>query len=73
LHRVTGEARYLEAGRVANRWVRRTLHVDGAPEIRGGVKGCFPVDGDFNPYRFLNWAAKFVIDANLTERSLAAA
>lgn len=72
LHAVTGEARYREAGCLANRWVRRTLRVDGPEATRGGVKGCFPVDGDFGAWCYLNWAAKFFIDSNLAERALSA-
>lgn len=70
LHRLGGESRYLEAGRRLNAYVRRTVRVDGPDEIRGGVKGSFPVDGDYGQWQFLNWAAKFCIDANLLERDL---
>ena len=37
----------------------------------GGVKGSFPVDGDYGAWAYLNWAAKFCIDANLLELELA--
>ena len=40
------------------------------PETRGGVKGAFPVDGAYGEYEYLNWAAKFCIDANLLEAEL---
>ena len=67
LHLVTGRAHYLDAGRRANRFVRRTVRLDGVAEQRGGVKGAFPVDGDYGRWEYLNWAAKFCIDANLLE------
>ena len=67
LHADTGEASYLEAARAANRFVRRTLRLDGSAGLRGGVKGSFPVDGAYGRYQLLNWAAKFMIDANLLE------
>ena len=70
LYEDTGESRYRDAGLRANRFIRRTIRLDGPPDVRGGVKGSFPVDGDFGPYCFLNWAAKFFIDANLAERAL---
>jgi hypothetical protein len=70
LFEVTGDPRYLEAGRKANAFVRRTVRVDGAPDARGGVKGSFPVDGAYGSYEFLNWAAKFTIDANWAELTL---
>lgn len=70
LDRWTGDSRYRQAGRAANRYVRRTVRLDGPPETRGGVKGSFPVDGDYGRYQYLNWACKFFIDANLMERDL---
>ena len=70
LFEVTRDPRYLEAGRRANAFVRRTVRFDGAPDARGGVKGSFPVDGAYGSYEFLNWAAKFTIDANSREQAL---
>lgn len=68
LFEATGDTRYREAAFRANRYVRRTVVVDGPPEIRGAVKGSFPVDGSYNPYAYLNWACKFTVDANVLER-----
>lgn len=70
LYQLTGDRRYFDAGRRLNRYVRRTIKIEGPQEIRGGVKGAFPVDGAYGEYEFLNWAAKFCIDANLLERDL---
>lgn len=36
-----------------------------SPGIRGGVAGSYPVWGDYGRYEFLNWAAKFLVDALL--------
>jgi hypothetical protein len=63
----TGEMRYRHAACAANRYARRTMNLDGPPEIRGGIKGSFPVDGEYGRYEYLNWAAKFFIDSNLLE------
>ncbi len=60
--------RYLQAAQRTNRYVRRTIHLDGPAAMRGGVKGSFPVDGGYCTLQFPNWAAKFMIDANLAER-----
>jgi hypothetical protein len=49
-------------------YVRRTVQFDGAAGVRGGVKGSFPVDGEYGQYQYLNWAAKFLIDACQAER-----
>lgn len=53
----------LEAARRATAFVRRTIRLDGQPEIAGGVKGSWPVDGEYGRFQLLNWAAKFAIDA----------
>jgi hypothetical protein len=70
LYQCSGEARYKEAAYAANRYVRRTIHIDGPEDTRGGVKGSFPVDGDYGTYQFLNWACKFLIDSNLLEKAV---
>ena len=70
LYQLTGEQRYFDAGQRATRFVRRTVRMDGPQEIRGGVKGSFPVNGDYGQWEYLNWAAKFCIDANLLELDL---
>lgn len=67
LHRETGEPRYLSAARRAIAYVRSTIAIEGPPEIVGGVKGSFPVDGEYGRWQYLNWACKFMIDANRAE------
>ena len=67
LHKATRSEAYLRAGRLANSFVRRTISLDGPLEIRGGIKGSFPVDGEYGRWQYLNWACKFTIDANLAE------
>ena len=73
LYQITGDERYRDAGYRANSYVRRTINVDGPAEIRGAVKGSFPVDGAYGQYEYLNWAAKFAVDANMLEQSVRAA
>lgn len=70
LHQITGESSFLEAGRRANAYVRARVRVDGEPEVRGGVKGSFPIDGEYGKFEYLSWACKFFIDANLLEQEL---
>ena len=67
----SGSDQFVECGKRLNRFVRRTVTIDGPGEIRGGVKGSYPVDGDYGKLQFLNWAVKFTIDANLREIDLA--
>lgn len=59
--------RYLAAARRSNRMVRRTLRLEAPHGIAGGVKGSFPVEGEYGRFELLNWAAKFSIDANLMQ------
>jgi hypothetical protein len=70
LHHATGRADYRDAALRANAFVRRTISMNGAPGVRGGVKGSFPVDGLYGTWQYLNWACKFTIDANREELKL---
>lgn len=70
LHEITGERRYVEAARRANAFVRRSVRLDGPDGVRGGVKGAFPVDGDYGRFQLLNWAAKFLADSLMLELDL---
>jgi len=70
LSQITGERRYLDAAHAANSYVRRTIETSDNPGIAGGVRGSYPVDGDYGRYEFLNWACKFMIDSNRLERKL---
>lgn len=70
LYRATGDERYWTQGQRLTGYVRRTMLLDGPAEQRGGVKGSFPVDGDYGQWEYLNWAAKFFIDAHLLEADI---
>jgi len=73
LHQITGDAAFLDAARRTNAYLRERVRVDGEPEVRGGVKGSFPVDGEYGKFEYLSWACKFFIDANILERELCSA
>jgi uncharacterized protein YyaL (SSP411 family) len=70
LYQGTGDSRYRDAAFLLNKYVRRTMKVDGPPERRGAIKGAFPVNGDYCAYQYPNWACKFFVDANMLERAL---
>jgi hypothetical protein len=70
LYQWTGDASYRDAAYAANGYVRRTMKSSGPPEIRGAIKGSFPVYGQYGAYQYLNWACKFFIDSNLLERTV---
>ncbi len=58
---------YLDAARRANAFVRRNVRTTGPNDIVGGVKGSFPIDGPYGRFQYLNWAAKFTLDAQRME------
>ncbi|MBW1959482.1 MAG: hypothetical protein JRI63_13330 [Deltaproteobacteria bacterium] len=33
--------------------------------VKGGIKGSFPINGEYGKFEYLNWAAKFFVDALL--------
>jgi hypothetical protein len=66
----TERKQYRDAAVALLRYARRTVQITGPTGVRGGVKGSFPVDGGYGTYEFLNWAAKFLIDAGNAERHI---
>jgi hypothetical protein len=72
LYQDTGEVCYRDAAYAANKYVRRTMRVDGPPETRGAIKGSFPVYGRYIAYQYPAWACKFFIDANMLELAMRA-
>jgi hypothetical protein len=70
LYQETGDERFRDAAFMANAYVRARVRVDGPPTVKGGVKGSFPVDGDYGQFQYLNWACKFFIDANILEQEV---
>lgn len=70
LYEQTEDARYRDAGRRLNAFVRRTVCIDGPQGVRGGVRGSFPINGDYARFEYLNWAAKFFVDSNRLEARL---
>jgi hypothetical protein len=72
IYEATGENRYLAAAELANEYVARTVSLGPNPDTRGGVKGAFPVDGDYGAFEYLNWAPKFLVDSLAYQRRLRA-
>jgi len=54
LYQLKGDLKYREAGFSANRFVRKTIVLDGPAEICGAVKGSFPIDSAYGKYEYLN-------------------
>jgi len=40
------------------------------PGVRGGIKGSWPVGGDYGAYEVLNWASKFFADALMRHEAI---
>lgn len=59
---------FVKAGKGLNAFVRRTIALEGDPDLVGGVRGSFPIDGEYGQWAYLNWAAKFAIDSFLVEK-----
>ena len=70
LFQITSDGRYADAACAANEYVRRTVDVNGPAETAGAIRGSFPVSGEYGPFRYLNWAAKFFVDSNMLEQEL---
>lgn len=70
LYEWTGDEALLEASKRANKFLRTTLILDGSDGVRGGIRGSYPVSGDYGRWEFLNWAAKFTVDALRQEENL---
>lgn len=66
LQQATGGDDFGAAAERAIRYVRNRIQFVSGDGRSGGVKGSFPIDGDYGRYQYLNWAAKFYVDAELS-------
>jgi Squalene-hopene cyclase C-terminal domain len=70
LYQDTGKEDYKSAALRANRFVRRTIRLDVPDDIAGGIKGSYPLDGDYSAMEYPNWAAKFLVDGLCLEKDV---
>jgi len=70
LYQYIGNKAYRDAAFATNKYVRQTMKIDKPDEIRGGIKGSFPIYGAYGAYQYLNWACKFFIDSNMLEKCI---
>lgn len=63
LARLFGRADYARKAKALNAYVRRTISHSGDADTLGGIKGSFPVHGEYGRFQYLNWACKFMVDA----------
>ena len=61
---ITGDPQWLEPVPAVLRFLKRTQNRRSRdPGLRGGIKGAWPVGGDYGAYEVLSWATKFFADA----------
>ena len=64
LHAITGERQWLEPVPRMLRFLKRTQNrTSDEAGLRGGIKGSFPMDGEYGRFEILNWATKYFADA----------
>jgi len=68
LHQLAGDKNYLNAAKRINNYVKSVQNLNSKnPGVRGGIKGAHPIYGWYAPFCYINWAAKFFIDALMLE------
>ena len=71
LFELTNEQKYYDGAVKLINYIKSTQYLNSFHKgIQGGIKGSQPIYGDYNPYRYLNWAAKFFIDSLLRQETL---
>ena len=74
LYSLTKNRAYLDAAKKINNYAKSTQDLNsGNKGIKGGIKGAYPVYGWYAPFCYVNWAAKFFIDALMLEDDLSIA
>jgi hypothetical protein len=52
-------------------WLKQRQALDNvAPGIRGGLPGAWPIDAGYSVYSYVNWGAKYFVDALLEAREV---
>ncbi|CCE24394.1 conserved protein of unknown function [Methylotuvimicrobium alcaliphilum 20Z] len=67
LYQITGDEKYKEAMQKILKFVKSTQKLTGDIREQGGIKGSHPINGDYHPWQYPNWAAKFYADALMIE------
>jgi hypothetical protein len=64
LYSLTGQESYRESAGRINRYLMARHDIRNPDlRLRGGLPGSWPVEGQYEPLRILNWATKFLVDA----------
>jgi hypothetical protein len=70
-YELSGDAGCRSAALEANRYLKQRQALDSpVAGFRGGISGSYPIYAGYEPYRQLNWAAKFFADSLMLELRL---
>src|SRR6266581_3110970 len=73
LAEIMGDAQWLEPVPAVLRFLKRTQNRRAsALGLRGGIKGAWPVGGEYGAYEVLSWATKFFADALMRHEAIEA-
>lgn len=72
LYEITGEERFLEAGLKAVARAAARQCATAWPPVYGALPGSHPIYGRYAPFKFPNWATKFLVDGLLKRDELLA-
>lgn len=76
LYQITKERKYLKAAKHLTHELRKIQNLSGNTTTHGGIPGCVPIYGDLLRNRgycrlsYINWAAKYFVDALLLEEKI---
>ena len=70
MHQQGAPRAYRDAAFALNGSVRRTLTRNDPPEVRGAIRGSFPIDGEYCPFSYPNWATRFAVDSFSLEQQI---
>jgi uncharacterized protein YyaL (SSP411 family) len=72
LYEVTGEPRFLDGGLKAIELAAAHQSRLDWPPVRGALPGSYPIYGRYAPFKYPNWAAKFLVDGLMKREDLLA-
>ncbi len=69
---MTGDQSWLRKVPAVLRFLESTQNRDiASPGVRGGIRGSWPVDGEYGTFEVLNWATKYFADALMRHLAMA--
>lgn len=70
LYLKTKDRIYIAAAKKSNAYMKKTQNLKSKNlGIRGGIAGAYPIYGWYAPFSYVNWGAKFFVDALMLEEN----